>query len=125
MNSTVKTTIFCIVCIVISIVFIIVLSSKKENGKVNKRYILQNVFNIPLALSGLSINFIEPHDDPMLGLWAIGFILLLIPTAIGYLIFAFIMPVADIVKKRPRPTAYRINIILLIGELILAPLMLL
>ena len=125
MNSTVKTTIFCIVCIVISIVFIIVLSSKKENGKVNKRYILQNVFNIPLALSAISINFIEPHDDPMLGLWAIGFILLLIPTAIGYLIFAFIMPVADIVKKRPRPTAYRINIILLIGELILAPLMLL
>ena len=47
--------------------------------------ILQNVFNIPLALSALSINFIEPHDDPMLGLWAIGFILLLIPTAIGYL----------------------------------------
>ena len=120
MNSTVKVTIFCIVCLVLSIVFFVLTVCRKKDEN-TKLMIIQSLYNIPLAVTGITVNFIEPYDDPKLGLWILTMFLLLIPTVLGYLIFAFIMPVVKLTKKMQMPKAYWIYTVLLIAELIVAP----
>ena len=124
MNSTVKITIFSVICIAVSVFFLYTALRKMQ--KKSKLMVAQNVFNIPLAVTAIFVNFIEPHNDPMLGLWGIIMILTAIPTGVGYLVFALVMPAVNLAKKREahRPKVYWANVIVLIVEFILAPLML-
>ena len=126
MNVTNKVTIFSIICAAASIAFLNIYSVKNKNNARDTIMIIQNLFNIPLCIGVVAVNFIDGHDDPSLGLWAILMLLIALPTALGYLLFALVFPAVNLAKQRqqPKPKYYWCNVIVLISEAILAPFML-
>lgn len=119
MNSTIKVTLYAIMCIVASVVFLTVSSKRQERDKLMT---VQNVFNMPLMLAILSI-LLTDGGDPQLGLWGLMTIAIALPTILIYLITGFILPVVNLIKskEKPRPRIYWINVAVLIIEVIALP----
>ena len=120
MNSTAKVLILSGVSIVRSIVFLLAYKATKEKQRHSKVMVMQNLYNIPLCVVAFMVLFISPHDDPMLGLWALTAIALLIPTVIAYLAFGLIIPAVKLVKikQEPQPQLYWGNVVIITAEVI-------
>lgn len=98
---------------------VVVPSKRQEMGKLMT---VQNVFNMPLMLAILSI-LLTDGGEPQLGLWGLMTIAIALPTILIYLITGFILPVVNLIKskEKPRPRIHRINVAVLIIEVIALP----